>query len=363
MYLEESGFHLPENVYLEEETLTENYGKLIAEPLERGYGITLGNALRRVLLSSIEGAAITTIKIENVSHEFSTVKGVKEDVVEIVLNMKAIRFKVTGDSTVKAYIDVVDKEYITAGDIVGGAGLEVKNPDLRIATLDEGASFKAELEIGKGRGYVPSEEIKAERGDLPIGTLPIDAIFTPVKKVVFNVEKTRVGKSTDYDKLILELWTDGSLTPKEAIAMATQILMRHLQFFLLGDFKADLYITQQDEDVSMSDEQVVLPETEKVVAERDEPVMEMVGFNKNLLKTVDELELSVRSQNCLKNADIKYLYELVYRSENDMLKMKNFGRKSLNEIREILTTLGLDFNMRIDVEAIKKKLVHKNGGN
>lgn len=364
MYLEESGFHLPENVYIEEETQTNSYGKLIAEPLERGYGITLGNALRRVLLSSIEGAAITTVKIESVSHEFSTVKGVKEDVVEIILNLKNVRFKMEGYDPLKAYIDVTGKESITAADIQSSMGVEVQNLEQHIATLDKGATFKAELEISRGRGYVPSEEVKALRGDLPIGTLAVDAIFTPIRKVLFNVQKTRVGKSTDYDKLILELWTDGSLTPKEAVTMATQTMIKHLQFFLMGQPMMDAL--HHDEDSLGVDgegkEDIGFYDSPKG-ADKEESIVESVGFNKNLLKTVDELELSVRSQNCLKNAEIKHLYELVYRSEHEMLKMKNFGRKSLNEIREILTTLGLDFNMRIDVEAVKKELIHKNGGN
>ncbi|MBF0607803.1 MAG: DNA-directed RNA polymerase subunit alpha [Candidatus Magnetobacterium sp. LHC-1] len=354
-----SSFQLPENVCVEEETFSSTYCKLIAEPLERGYGVTLGNALRRVLLSSIEGAAITSIKIDGVFHEFSTIKGVKEDVVEVILNLKKIRLSIPDNDMLTAFIDVKDKDVVTASDIVGqGAVIGILNPDAHIATLDTGADFKAELTIRKGRGYVPAEELKSS--NMPIGTIAIDAIYTPVKKVVFNVEKTRVGKSTDYDRLILEVWTDGSINPKEAIDRATEMLIKHLKFFMLVTPEEEL------EEKEISNEPptpVVVMEPEPVY---DEPVTvpeeDDREFNKNLTKAVDELEFSVRSQNCLKNADIKYIYELVQKTEDDMLKMKNFGRKSLDEIREVLLTMGLDFGAKIDIEAVKRELAERNGG-
>ncbi|MBF0538026.1 MAG: DNA-directed RNA polymerase subunit alpha [Nitrospirae bacterium] len=352
-----SSFQLPENVYVDDETVSSTYCKLIAEPLERGYGVTLGNALRRVLLSSIEGAAITSIKIDGVFHEFSTIKGVKEDVVEVILNLKKIRLSLLDDDSLTAFIDVRDKDVVTASDISAGNAIGILNPDAHIATLDTGAEFKAELTIQKGRGYVPSEELKDN--NMPLGTIAIDAIYTPVKKVVFNVEKTRVGKSTDYDRLIIEVWTDGSITPKEAVGRATELLIKHLRFFQLVD--AEEEVTEQ--------EPKELPAP--IVAKEPEPVYEepvvvieedRKEFNRNLVKTVDELEFSVRSQNCLKNADIKYIYELVQKNEDDMLKMKNFGRKSFDEIREVLLTMGLDFGAKVDMEAVKKELAERNGG-
>ncbi|MEO5358330.1 MAG: DNA-directed RNA polymerase subunit alpha [Nitrospirae bacterium YQR-1] len=360
MFLENSGFQLPENVYLEEETYTQTYGKLIAEPLERGYGITIGSALRRVLLSSIEGAAITSVKIEGVFHEFSTIKGVKEDVVEIVLNLKRLRFKLHTDGELTARINVSGKRLVTAGDIEADSALELLNPDAHIATLDSDSEFVAELTIEKGRGYKQAEDLKKEGA--PIGVIAIDAVFTPIKKVVLNVEKTRVGKATDYDKLILEIWTDGSLSPKEAVGKATAILTKHMGYFNFNEVRNN-----------STDSEVI----EEPAAERLEQEVEPVAvfqhieqpaasgtkdFNKNLVKTVDELEFSVRSQNCLKNADVKYIYDLVQRSDHDMLKMKNFGKKSLDEIREVLLNMGLDFNMKIDMDMVRKELAAKNGG-
>lgn len=354
--LEIRGFQLPENVYVEEETFSDRYCKLIAEPLERGYGVTIGNVLRRILLSSIEGAAITSVRIENVYHEFSTVKGVKEDVSEIVLNLKRIRLRLAGDEELVAHIDVTDKDQVTAADIQADSRLVILNPDAQIAMLDRGVDFKAELRINKGRGYIPSEEIPTE--NLPIGTISVDAIFTPVTKVLFSVDKTRVGKSTDYDKLILEVWTDGSINPKDAVGKATQILQRHLKYFMLaGDEKpGEEIVVKEKAGVAYKE-----AETHYVAPVHVAPPGNK-EFNKNLIRTVDELEFSVRSQNCLKNADIKYIYELVQRSEHEMLKMKNFGRKSLDEIREILLTMGLDFNVRVDMDAVKRELAAKNGG-
>ncbi|KJR40978.1 DNA-directed RNA polymerase subunit alpha [Candidatus Magnetoovum chiemensis] len=357
MIFSENGFHLPESIYLDEETLSDTYGKLIAEPLERGYGITIGNALRRVLLSSIEGAAITSITLDNVNHEFSTIKGVKEDVIEILLNLKKVRLKYLSDQPVKAYINVKNKHEITAGDITFDGEVQVLNKDFYIASIDDNTEFNATLTIKKGRGYIPAEELKEEHDAL--NSIAIDAIFTPIEKVIFNVEKTRVGKSTDYDKLIIELWTDGSVTPKEAIQKAIRILIQHLKLFLIDEDEIEDETSSLEEE-KPSETALNIQVSDKVIHETQ--YNENKSFNKNLLKTVDELELSVRSMNCLKNADIKYLYQLVDKSEHDMLKMKNFGRKSLTEIREILTSLGLDFNMRIDYDAVQKELTLKNGG-
>ncbi|WP_420265624.1 DNA-directed RNA polymerase subunit alpha [Candidatus Magnetominusculus dajiuhuensis] len=356
MLLENSGFQLPENVYFEEETFTDTYGRLIAEPLERGYGITIGNALRRVLLSSIEGAAITSVKFEGVYHEFSTIKGVKEDVVQIVLNLKKLRFRLHGDEELNATIDVSGSAVVAAKDIKASARLEMLNPDAHIATLDRDSEFKVELRINKGRGYIPSEEMPKE--GMPLGTITIDAIFTPIRKVIFNVEKTRVGKATDYDKLLLEIWTDGSIDPKAALAKATKILTKHMSYFSLIEVVEEEVEEEDKEDAAAVEDSPVISSPEPV-----EPnVLPGKEFNRNLLKTVDELEFSVRSQNCLKNADIKYIYELVQRNDHEMLKMKNFGRKSLDEIREVLLTLGLDFNVKIDMDAVRRELKIENGG-
>jgi DNA-directed RNA polymerase subunit alpha len=356
MDLEASGFQLPESVTFEEDTLTDFYGKLIVEPLERGYGITIGNAVRRVLLSSIEGAAITSIKIDNVSHEFSTIKGVQEDVVEVVLNLKKVRLRMHADGEIVATLNIRDKTEVTAADIEFDSRVELLTPDMHIATLEKGAELKAEMHIRKGRGYVSSEEV--DKKDLPIGTIAVDAIYTPVRKVLFNVEKTRVGKSTDFDKLLLEIWTDGSITPKKALSKATRILQRHMKFFLLDD---------EDENDTQEDTEDEYEGAESSDAHSDEAAPRVLisgseDMNKNLLKSVDELELSVRSQNCLKNAEIKYIYELVQMDEHDMLKMKNFGKKSFNEIRDVLSAMGLDFNARIDLSEIKKEISQKNGG-
>ncbi|MBF0457698.1 MAG: DNA-directed RNA polymerase subunit alpha [Nitrospirae bacterium] len=356
MLLENSGFQLPENVYFEEETFTDTYGRLIAEPLERGYGITIGNALRRVLLSSIEGAAITSVKFEGVYHEFSTIKGVKEDIVQIVLNLKKLRFRLHGDEELTATIDVNGSGLITAKDITASSRLELLNPDAHIATLDRDSEFKAELCINKGRGYIPSEEMIKE--GMPLGTITIDAIFTPIRKVVFNVEKTRVGKATDYDKLLIEIWTDGSINPKAALTKATKILTKHMSYFsLVEDVEEELPESTKEEAAEAVDVPIVSSQ-ESV----EQSIPHGRDFNRNLLKTVDELEFSVRSQNCLKNADIKYIYELVQRNDHEMLKMKNFGRKSLDEIREVLLTLGLDFNIKIDMDAVRRELKIENGG-
>ena len=324
MDLRKKGFQLPEKVYFDPES-TDTYGKLYAEAFERGFGTTIGNALRRILLSSIEGAAVTSIKIPGVLHEFSTIPGVKEDAIDIILNVKQIRFKLHTDAPKVATIKVKGQMEIKGKDIVTGANLEILNPDLHIATVERDVNFKMELTVQKGRGYVSADKNKKE--DQAIDVIAIDSIFTPIKKVNFWIEGARVGQATDYDRLIMEIWTDGSITPPQAITQAANILNGHISLFSL---------VQEEESLSVE---------ETVKAERDENT---VDLNENLFKSVDELELSVRASNCLKNADIRTIADLVQKTENEMLRGKNFGRKSLNEIKEILVSMGLHFNMKID---------------
>ena len=324
MDLRKKGFQLPEKVYFDPES-TDTYGKLYAEAFERGFGTTIGNALRRILLSSIEGAAVTSIKIPGVLHEFSTIPGVKEDAIDIILNVKQIRFKLHTDAPKVATIKVKGQMEIKGKDIVTGANLEILNPDLHIATVERDVNFKMELTVQKGRGYVSADKNKKE--DQAIDVIAIDSIFTPIKKVNFWVEGARVGQATDYDRLIMEIWTDGSITPPQAITQAANILNGHISLFSL---------VQEEESLSAE---------ETVEAERNE---NSVDLNENLFKSVDELELSVRASNCLKNADIRTIADLVQKTEHEMLRGKNFGRKSLNEIKEILVSMGLHFNMKID---------------
>ena len=324
MDLRKKGFQLPEKVYFDPES-TDTYGKLYAEAFERGFGTTIGNALRRILLSSIEGAAVTSIKIPGVLHEFSTIPGVKEDAIDIILNVKQVRFKLHTDAPKVATIKVKGQMEIKGKDIVTGANLEILNPDLHIATVERDVNFKMELTVQKGRGYVSADKNKKE--DQAIDVIAIDSIFTPIKKVNFWIEGARVGQATDYDRLIMEIWTDGSITPPQAITQAANILNGHISLFSL---------VQEEESLSVG---------ETVKAERDENT---VDLNENLFKSVDELELSVRASNCLKNADIRTIADLVQKTEHEMLRGKNFGRKSLNEIKEILVSMGLHFNMKID---------------
>jgi len=325
MDLVKKGFQLPQKIIFEEETLTDYYGKLVAEPLERGYGTTIGNSLRRVLLSSIEGAAVTGIRMPGVLHEFSAIKSVKEDVVDIVLNVKKLRFRVYSEGTMTVSIKVKGPKVVTAADIETDANVEVLNNDCYIATVDNNATFEMELYVRKGKGYVAAELNKEQ--DLPIDVIAVDSIYSPVKKVNFWVEKARVGRSTDYDRLVLELWTDSGITPEKAVSDAASILMDHL----------DLFIFLEEENI-----------TEE--SPRTAAVVDLTRIsNENLLKSIDELELSVRSYNCLKNANIKTISDLVQRTEHEMLKTKNFGRKSLNEIKNILHSMGLSFGMRIDM--------------
>ena len=310
----------PRGIHIEQETLTEFYGRFSCEPLERGYGITLGNSLRRVLLSSLQGAAITAIRIDGALHEFTTIGDVVEDVTDIILNLKEVVLKA---ATAKTYTVRIDKEGpgpVYAREIQLVDGLQVLNPDHLIATLDKKGPLSMELTVNVGRGYVPAEKNKTPT--MPIGTIPIDALFSPVRKVNYTVTNARVGQVTDYDKLTLEVWTNGSVKPQDAVAYAAKILKEQLTIFINFEETEETSYAQGT------------PE--------DEPL------NENLFRSVDELELSVRSANCLQNANITLIGELVQRTEQDMLKTKNFGRKSLKEIKEILQNMGLALGMKID---------------
>ena len=298
----------------------DRYGKFSCEPLERGFGTTLGNALRRVLLSSLQGAAITSVRVEGVMHEFSTVPGVMEDMCDVVLNLKEVRVRVHSDEQKLLRIHPKGAGILTAGDLVAEhPSVEVLNPQQKIATLSAEADVEIELTVGVGKGYRPAEKNKSE--DMPIGTIPIDSIFSPVRRVNYVVTPARVGRDTDFDKLTLEIWTDGTLAPVDALAYAAKILKEQLAIFI-----------NFDEPV------------ESAIPAAEEPV----PLNPNLFRSVDELELSVRSANCLQNANIRYIGELVQRTEAEMLKTKNFGRKSLNEIKELLTSMGLELGTVLD---------------
>jgi DNA-directed RNA polymerase subunit alpha len=313
---------MPEGIELDDSTYTNTYGKFTVQPLERGFGVTIGNALRRVLLSSLPGAAITSVRFENVLHEFSTIPGVVEDVAEIILNLKQVRIKLINKRPDKVTLDLQGPLELKAGDIMDGTtDFEILNPDFHIATLNENASFRAELKIGRGKGYVPAEENKLP--DQPIGTIPIDAIFSPVKKVGIKIENTRVGQKIDYERLILEIETDGSITPDDALTYAGKILKDHILLFINFDIEP---------------EQEESPEIDE----------EILRIRKLLKMSVDELELSVRSHNCLMAANIKTIGDLVRRDEQEMLKFRNFGRKSLSELTKILEEKGLFFGMDVD---------------
>jgi len=307
--------------------------KVIAEPLERGFGMTVGNALRRVLLSSLQGAAVTAIQIENVLHEFSSVPGVREDVTDIILNVKGIALRLHAEGPKRMSVNMTGPGVVTAGMIDAGSDIEIMNPDCVICTLDEGAVFKCEFTVNSGKGYVPAAQNRPE--DCPIGLIPVDAIFSPVKKVAYEIDHTRVGQVTDYDKLVMNLSTDGTVTPEDAIALAARIIQDQMQLFV--NFEE--------------------PQTQPEAEKADE-----LPFNKNLLRKVDELELSVRSANCLKNDNIIYIGDLVQKTETEMLRTPNFGRKSLNEIKEVLASMGLHLGMDIpnwppeNIEDLAKKL-------
>lgn len=289
------------------------YGKFVVEPLERGYGTTLGNALRRILLSSLPGAAVTSVKIDGILHEFSTIPGVKEDVTEIILNLKKLAVRLEGESTKRAIINAVGPKEVTTADIICDSDMEIFNPDLHIATLEENATLVMEINFARGRGYVPAEQNKNE--STPISVIPVDSIYTPVRKVNFTVENTRVGQVTDYDRLVLEIWTDGSITPEEGVSIGAKIMQEHL----------NLFIQLTDTTDAM-----------EIMVEKEEDQKE-----KALEMTIEELELSVRSFNCLKRAAINTVEELTQKTEDDMMKVRNLGKKSLDEVKAKLEELGL----------------------
>jgi DNA-directed RNA polymerase subunit alpha len=345
MDLKAKGFQLPESVQFDSESLTDTYGRLSAEAFGRGFGTTVGNALRRVLLSSIEGAAVTSVRIPGVLHEFSTMPGVKEDVVDIILNIKQLRFRVHSDEPQTVTISKNKAGAVIGKDVETGAQVELLNPEQHIATIEKNVDFKAEMTVQKGMGYVTAEQNQDE--DKPIDAIAVDSIYTPIKKVNFWVEGARVGRSTDFDKLIMDIWTDGSISPQDALSQAAEILQGHLAIFS-GDAESLL----EESAPESAPERIESDEDAYEVSEEGEP--ESSEVNEHLLKNVEELELSVRSYNCLKNADIRTLADLVQRTEQEMLRTKNFGRKSLNEIKEIIELMGLHFNMRVDVDELQK---------
>src|SRR3989338_7503647 len=321
-------FEMPKRLECDSATLTPMYGKFVAEPFERGFGTTIGHSLRRVLLSSIEGAAVANIRIEGGLHEFSSLDGVLEDVPQIVLNIKKLILRYHGKGPKKITIDVKRKGAVTAKDIQADETVEVINPDMHIATLTKEIRFFMEMEVARGRGYVPGDRNKQE--DSPIGVIAIDSAFSPVTKVNHYVEETRVGQMTDYDRLILEIWTNGAITPEDALLYASNILQRHL----------DIFVNYGE-----------IPVEEEEEEEEDLSFKEMIG------KPITELELSVRSANCLEAANIKTIGDLVQKTEAQMLKYKNFGKKSLSEIQGILASMGLELGMNIQERMKKKKAV------
>jgi DNA-directed RNA polymerase subunit alpha len=318
-----SSLKMPEAVVLDEANYTNSFGRFTLQPLERGYGVTLGNSLRRVLLSSLQGAAITSVKFSSVLHEFTTIEGIVEDVSEIILNLKQVRMKFLSKKPNKIDISLAGPGEWTAGDIQKSSNeVEILNPAQHIATLNKNAKVEVEIRVGKGVGYVPASENIVS--DQTIGVIPIDSIFTPIKVVKYDVENVRIGDKNDYEKLTFEISTDGSITPDDALTQAAKILREHVQLFINFDIEQE-----EEQNVSQKDS-----ETERI--------------KKILLTPVDDLELSVRSHNCLKAANIKNLAELVRKDEQEMLKFRNFGRKSLAELMEIVETLGLDFGMNVD---------------
>lgn len=319
-------FEMPKRLECDEATYSPIYGKFIAEPFERGYGITLGNSLRRVLLSSIEGSAVTTVKLDGALHEFTTIPGVVEDVPEIILNIKKLVLKSHSPNPKTISIKVNKKQEIAAKDITTDETVEVINKDLHIATLTKNVPFNIEMEVGRGRGYVPAERNKKE--DQPIGVIAIDSIFSPIRKVNVQVENTRVGQMTDYDKLMIEIWTNGSIDPKEALLYGANILQRHFDVFVSFGKVAE-------------EEKTEMLEEEEALIEK-------------LKQPVSDLELSVRSSNCLREARIKTIADLVKKAEPEMLEYRNFGKKSLTEISDILKGMGLSFGMKIDKRILKK---------
>jgi DNA-directed RNA polymerase subunit alpha len=318
------GLQLPNRLDFERETSSDTFGRFTAQPLERGFGSTVGNALRRVLLSSIEGAAVTAVKIDGVLHEFSPIPGVVEDATDIILNLKQIPIKVHVDQAKTLYVRVEKPGVVTARDITADGDIEILEPDAHIATVSDGGKLHMEMRLKRGRGYVSADKNFDE--DLGIGWIPVDSVHSPVKKVNYLVEAARVGQATDYDKLTLDVWTNGSVTARDAVSLASKLIRDHLNIF-----------------INLED----AGETPEAQAEQPRTG----AANENLDKSVEELELSVRSYNCLKNANIRTIRELVQKTEAEMLKTKNFGRKSLNEIKEILHSMGLSLGMRLDQAA------------
>ncbi len=311
----------PRKLEVDSETLTDTYGRFTCEPLERGFGTTIGNSLRRILLSSLQGAAITSVRVEGSMHEFTALPNVAEDVTDIVLNLKEVISRVSDNKPRTVRIEKDGEGKITAGDILLVDGVEVLNPDHHILTCSKGAKVRLELEIGLGRGYVPAERNKTP--NMPVGVVPIDALFSPIRKVNFQVTNARVGQQTDYDRLSLDVWTNGTVKPEDAVAYAAKILKDQLNIFINFQETAE-------------------PTQEPMVSE------EQAKLSEHLWKSVDDLELSVRSANCLQNANIRYIGELVQKTESEMLKTKNFGRKSLKEIKEILSSMGLSLGMKLE---------------
>lgn len=318
-------------------TSAPNTGRVVAEPLERGFGLTLGNALRRILLSSLQGAAVTAVQIDGVLHEFSSIEGVREDVTDIILNIKALAVRMHAEGPKKMRLSAVGPCEVTAAQIEAGADIEIMNPDLVICTLDKGAKLSMEMTVNTGKGYRPAAQNRPE--EAPVGLIPVDSVFSPIRKVSYEVEDTRVGQITDYDKLTLTIQTNGVISPEDAVAYAARIMQDQLAVFV--NFEEPTQASSGEE-------------------------VEDLPFNKNLLKKVDELELSVRSANCLKNDNIVYIGDLVQKSESDMLRTPNFGRKSLNEIKEVLTIMGLHLGMQVEgwppenIEEVAKKVDDQN---
>jgi DNA-directed RNA polymerase subunit alpha len=317
----------PKSISIEEDSRSHSYGKFVCEPLERGFGITIGNALRRILLSSLQGAAIVSVKFDDVVHEFSTIPGVREDVTDVILNLKQIKLRLVDSEEAVIRLSKDGEGAVTAKDIETNGAVEILNPEQHIATLNKEAKLGMEMAVKMGKGYLSTETVKS--GEQTIGEIPVDAIFSPIQKVNYVVTNARVGQITDYDKLTLEIWTDGSVTPEDAVAFAAKILKEQMQSFINFQEEPEPLDTEEHED------------EEKL--------------NANLFRPVSELELSVRSANCLKNASITYIGELVQKTEAEMLKTKNFGRKSLNEIKGILEEMGLSLGMKLDNFPLPKK--------
>ena len=325
------GFQRPKVLEFDRDTLTESYGRFYAQPFERGFGTTIGNALRRVLLSSIEGAAVTAVKIDGVQHEFSPVQGVVEDATDIILNLKQIPIKIHANHVKTLLLRVEKGGEVKSADIETDADVEILDPNVHVATVAEGGSLTMELRVKQGRGYVPADRNFDE--DLGIGWIPVDSVHSPIKKVNYVVEAARLGQTTDYDKLTVDVWTDGAVSARDAVALSAKLIKDHMNIFVNIDDPVD------EEEV----EESTPAETTPVV-------------NEHLDKSVDELELSVRSYNCLKNANIRTIRELVNKTEPEMLRTKNFGRKSLNEIKEILTVMGLSLGMQVDSATVGDSL-------